>query len=896
MSLLSEHWHAKSIDSAITLLKSSLDGLSQGEADKRLATHGPNQLPTVGPTPAWRLFLRQFCSPLIYVLLAAAVVSMLIGEFQDAGFITAVLLMNAAIGSYQEYHAERSSLALRKLLNSDAHVMRDGEIRQIPAEHVVPGDIVWLESGGRVPGDIRLVSTQNLEVDESMLTGESLAVTKSHEWQGTESTPVADRANMAMAGSMIMRGRSKGIVVATGMQTNIGQVARDITTVSGGQPPLLERIERFTNGITIATVCISLIIGGLAVLVSHYSLLDTFFLIVALAVSAIPEGLPVAITVALSVAAIRMAKRNVIVRRLAAVEGLGSCTLIATDKTGTLTCNELTARELQLANRAVVHVTGEGFVPQGTVTLDQEHQDDESRQLLEQITRAGVLCNEATLTQQDGKWITRGDAVDVALLCLGHKQGMQRQQLLECYPQVNQLPFESEHQFAATYHQDGDQTVVFVKGSPEQVLPMCTDAGDNVATHDIVSGMAKRGLRVLAVATAVLAQPLQSDEVPPRPSNLNWLGFVGLIDPLRATAGEAIQSCQSAGVRVSMITGDHRDTAVAIARDLGLVERDDQVLTGPELAGLSDAELAAAVHRVRVYARVTPNDKLRIVDAIRRAGFFVAVTGDGVNDAPALRTANIGVAMGKMGTDVAREAADLVISDDNFASIVAGIDEGRIAYDNIRKVIFLLTSMGAAELLMVLLAVATGVPVPLLPVQLLWLNLVTDGIQGAALAFEPGEGNTLQRQPRSPLEPIFNRLMIERMLLSVGIVGAGGFLCFSAALWYGWSIAAARNLLLLVMVLFENFHVGNCRSETASILRLSPFSSPFLLIGTLAALGVHVCGMSIPLLQSTLSTEPVSWHVWVIALLVASSVVPALELHKWWWARRHSVNSQLASN
>ena len=886
-------WHTETTSAAMAALKTSHDGLSDDEAAARLALHGLNRLPESPPTPLWWIVLRQFLSPVIYILVLAAVVSAVIGDPQDAGFIAAVLVINAAIGSYQEWQAERSSQALRKLLSFSARVTRGGAVREIPAEHVVPGDVVWLESGNRVPGDMRILQAQGLEVDESMLTGESQAVTKDHTWQGEDSTPVSDRLNMTLAGSMVMRGRSQGLVVATGLQTNIGQLAQDVAASAGGQPPLVERMERFTNYIALGTLGLSLLIGVLAVLVAHYSLLETFFLVVALAVSAIPEGLPVAMTVALSVATIRMANRNVIVRRLTAVEGLGSCTFIATDKTGTLTCNEMTVCEMRLADSAAVNITGEGFTPRGEVSFDALHQDAASRQLLELAVRTGVLCNEADLHQQsDGEWHYHGDAVDVAFLCLGHKLELIRPRLLETYPQIAQIPFEPEHQYAASYHRDGKTIAIHVKGSPERVLAMC----DNTltpeirrVTEELAASMTRKGLRVLALATGEMSGPLSPGDAPPSPSHLRFLGFVGLIDPLRAGAKEAVRQCHEAGVTVAMVTGDHRETALAIARELGLVDTADDVMTGPELQQLSSEQLLQRVGSVRVYARVSPRQKLEIVNALRRAGHYVAVTGDGVNDAPALRAANIGVAMGRMGTDVARDAADLVISDDDFKSIVAGIDEGRIAYDNIRKVIFLLTSMGAAELLMVLLAVATGVPIPLLPVQLLWLNLVTDGIQGVALAFEPGEGDTLRRPPRSPQESIFDRLMIERLAISVSVVGVGGFLTFFAALRLGWTVEDARNLLLLVLVLFENFHVGNCRSETKSSFVSSPFRSPILLFGTVAALLVHVAGMYVPFLQRVLHTNPVNGAVWGVAFLIAFTVVPAMELHKWLWSRRTNV-------
>ncbi|MDA0834649.1 MAG: HAD-IC family P-type ATPase [Planctomycetota bacterium] len=882
-------WSISTDELAAHLKTDSRSGLTTAEARKRLDEYGPNLLPEKGPAPLWLIVLRQFVNPLIYILVAAAAVSVLIGDIKDASFIAVVLFINAVIGAYQEAQAERSSHALRKLLRMHAQVERDGEVREIMADEVVPGDVVWLESGNRVAADLRLLLTQGVEIDESLLTGESMAVTKNAEWKGDNDVTLADRQNMAFAGSMVARGRAKGIVVATGSETHVGQLALDVMGSGGGNPPLLARMERFTNHVAIGTIVASVLIGVTGYVVWNYTPVETFFLVVALAVAAIPEGLPVAMTVALAVATSRMAKRNVIVRRLTAVEGLGSCTLIATDKTGTLTCNELTVREVRLSGGAVYHVTGEGFSPRGEVLFQGATVDHTTDVLLTNTIRAAVLCNEADLHHADGDWVWRGDAVDVAILSVGQKLGLSRESQLDSAPQVNQIPFESERQYSASYHRRGDGTDVFVKGAPERVLEMCAtklSADDRSRLESAALDMAKRGLRVIAVAGGFISPPIASSDTPAHPHDLDLLGFLGMIDPLRPGAREAVADCHSAGVEVTMVTGDHRVTALAIARDLGLAERDDQVMTAVELVGKSDDELADVVGRVRVFARVTPRQKLEIVNAARKAGHYVAVTGDGVNDAPALRAANIGVAMGKAGTDVAREAAELVISDDNFSSIVGGIEEGRIAYDNIRKVIFLLVSMGAAELVMVLLSVITGLPVPLLPVQLLWLNLVTNGIQGVALAFEPGEGDSLKRKPRPPGEPVFNRLMIERIAVSVFVVGVGGFLVYAIAMWLKWDIADARNLLLLVMVLFENFHVGNCRSETKSALALSPLRSPVLFFGTLGAFLVHVAGMYIPFLQGLLATRPIDPWMWAVAIGVSVLVVPAIELHKWYSARQ----------
>jgi magnesium-transporting ATPase (P-type) len=695
---------------------------------------------------------------------------------------------------------------------------------------------------------------------------------------------------MTFAGSLVARGRAKGVAVATGTATSVGQLAVDVMGSGEGKPPLLKRMETFTNYVAVGTLVAAGVIGLLGILVGGYTLVETFFLVVALAVSAIPEGLPVAITVALAVATTRMARRNVIVRQLTAVEGLGSCTLIATDKTGTLTCNELTIREVRLTNGDLFAVTGQGFAPVGDVTHAGRPVARDSSPDLMELVSAAVLCNEADLHHRDGSWGWRGDAVDIAVLSLGGKLGIQRETLLESTPLVDSIPFEPEHQFAASFHQTGSRITVCVKGAPERVLDMCGDRlspADRSRCEALALDMASRGLRVLAVASVPLAQSPHPEEVPPQPRDLTLHGFLGMIDPLRAGVREAVAACHRAGVLVSMVTGDHRVTALAISRELGLADREDQVATAADLEGKTVDELGELVGRVRVFARVTPRQKLRLVEAAQHAGHFVAVTGDGVNDAPALRAANIGVAMGKAGTDVAREASELVLSDDNFSSIVGGIEEGRVAYDNIRKVIYLLVSMGAAELLMVLLAVVTGLPVPLLPVQLLWLNLVTNGIQGVALAFEPDEGDSLRRKPRPPGEPVFNRLMIERTIVAILVVGGGGFLVYDMALRFGFSVVEARNLLLLSMVLFENFHVGNCRSETRSAFALSPLRSPTLFFGTVGAFLIHVAAMYVPFLQNLLSTQPVDVNGWGVALAVSLLIVPAVEFHKVWWARRN---------
>ena len=883
-------WHALRAEEVFAALDSPEHGWSDAEAAELLRSVGPNRLPVRALPGLPRILVRQFHSPLVYVLMIASAVSFAIGETTDALFILAVLALNASIGGIQEWRAERSSHALQRLLRTRATVERNRETKEIDGEDVVPGDIVWLESGNRVPADLRLVLTHGLEVDESLLTGESYPVLKDQECLGTEETPLGDRCNMAFAGSVVSRGRGRGVVVATGIATVVGALAVDVTAAEGGKPPLLVRMERFTRVIGVSVLIAAFVIAAVGVVLRGIGIGPMIVFAVALAVSAIPEGLPVAMTVALSVATRRMARRGVIVRRLAAVEGLGSCTLIATDKTGTLTCNELTVVRAVLPDGTSLNVTGVGYAPEGKVVIDGDPADPQNHAVVQRLALVAALCNEGRLYHRGGQWSWRGDPTDVAMLAFAHKLGCDREAALIERPQVNEIAFEPERRYAATFHRVEGRIAVFVKGAPERVLEMCDWTAREAESPDSLIGaaetLAHQGCRVLALADGTAPEASGPAETPAEPAALNFLGFVGMIDPLRAGAKEAIAACRTAGIEVTMITGDHPVTAWAISRDLGLAASSDEVVNGTALAELDQAALISLVRTTRVFARVSPHQKLDIVEAARAAGHFVAVTGDGVNDAAALRAANIGVAMGREGTDVAREAAELVISDDNFATIAAGIEEGRVAYDNVRKVIYLLISTGGAEVVLVLLAVATGLPLPLLPVQLLWLNLVTNGIQDVALAFEPREQDVLRRPPRAPSERIFNRLMIERTIVGGLVIGTVGFGAYRWMLDAGWTIESARNALLLLMVLFENVHIGNCRSETVSAFRLSPLRSPVLLAGTVIAFTIHALALYVPALRGILGTEPVALGTWAMLVTLALSVSVAMELHKWSWTLR----------
>jgi len=887
--------HAQAAPAVLEALRTSAGGLTAEEVAARTAAFGPNALPHAEPPAVWVVILRQFKSPLIYVLLAAAMVSLLIREWSDAGFIFGVLVINAIIGAYQEFSAERSAQALQKLLTLHAHVIRGDEECEFDAEQLVPGDVVVLEPGSKVPADLRLFDSHSLAVDESLLTGESLPVSKDSGALCAEDAPLGDRVNMAFAGTLVSAGRGRGAVVATAIDTELGQIAASVLGRESAKPPLTLRMERFTNLIAIA-VGLSALLVAIISLARGVPLAEIFLLAVALAVSAIPEGLPVALTVALAVGMARMARRNVIVRRLVAVEALGSCTYIASDKTGTLTVNQLTVRRVQLPDQPPWEVTGEGLSPEGAFVLLQGASLEAHAHGLARLCRAAALANEGAYLRRDDEWEGHGDAVDVALLVLAHKAGITRPGAIAAAPVVDAIPYESEARYAASLNRHPDGPRVSVKGAVETVLAMCermaTAAADAPLDRDAMlaqaASLAAEGYRVLALADGEVSVGPTEELARRHLDGLTFLGLVAMVDPLRPEAKEAVDACGRAGIAVAMVTGDHPETAYAIARDLGLAESREQVVTGPELLEADRrGELAVdqLVGSARVFARIEPHQKLQVVESLQRRGEFVAVTGDGVNDAPALRAAHVGVAMGKAGTDVARETAELVITDDNFASIVAGIEEGRVAYANIRKVIFLLISTGAAEILLFALALIADVPLPLLAVQLLWLNLVTNGIQDVALAFEPAEGHELRRPPRRPREPIFNRIMVERTLLSAVVIGVVAFIAYQWLLQQGVPVEAARNETLLLMVLFENVQAFNSRSETLSVFGHSPLRNKLLLIGTLTAQAVHIGAMYTPGLNDILGIQPVSFEHWLELLGLALVLLIAMEAHKAWWRR-----------
>ncbi|WP_019178658.1 cation-translocating P-type ATPase [Methanomassiliicoccus luminyensis] len=899
----SPDWHALSIEKAYELLETTSGGLSEAASEQRLREFGPNELPSEKSPGIFRIFLRQFLSPLIYVLIAAGAIALFVGEMLDAGFIFIVILINAVVGTIQEAKAEKEAEQLQRLIRTTARVRRGGTEVTVPAEGLVPGDIVLLESGNVVPADIRLASAVSLAIDESLLTGEAVAIDKRAE-RAEAGAPVSDRWDMAFAGSTVVRGRGEGAVVGTGLRTEIGEIAETVSQTEKTKPPLLIRMERFSKQISYVVVAAAAAMSVFALL-RGVPLLDVFFLAIALAVAAIPEGLPVAVTIALAVRVKKMAERHVLIRRLAAVESLGSCTTIASDKTGTLTVNKQTVKVLVLPGMEPLRASGEGYEGEGEILTESGAPPGErERAMAMRIVEAGILCNDGTLVRSEGGWKHSGDSMDVALLSLGYKTGMDPAGVRASVNEIASIPFESERRYAAKFYSRGGGPEAAVKGALEVVLPMCSrvmgEEGplplDNDAMERESHRLMSQGYRVLAVAGGEVGEDAASSPDGRGLRGLTLLGLVGFIDPPRQEAKAAIEKAKCAGIKTIMVTGDHPSTALTIAGDLGIASGPEQLVSGRELEELGGPEVPKFVDRVkqgRVFARVTPIQKLEIVDVLINEGEFVAVTGDGVNDAPALKKANIGVAVGS-GTDVAKGSSSIIVTDDNFASIIAGVEEGRYAYENIRKVTYLLVSTGVAEITLFILALLFGLPgeggailLPLMAIQLLWLNVVTNGIQHIALAMEGGDPNVMNLPPRDPSEGMFDRLMVREVAVSGLTIGAMAFTLFYLLVEaFGRSPFEATNLTFLFMVLIENVHVFNCRSERESILRIPAGRNRYIFVAVLAAQAVNLIAMHVPLTQELLSIAPVSLTEWLTLLAYAAILVAVMEVFKYFERKR----------
>ncbi len=881
--------HALSVAELLILLDTDVhQGLAEEEAERRLARFGRNVLPPPRKLPPWQRFLLQFHNPLIYVLLVAGLVTLLLGEFPDATVIFGVVFVNAVVGFIQESRAEQALEALLQYLQNEATVIRSRLKRRLPAAELVPGDVVLLEPGDKVPADIRLVHTHELRVDESLLTGESVPVLK-HAAVIDATSSLADRSNMAFCGTLVTSGRGTGIVVATGGATELGRIHQLVATTEGMDTPLIRKIRSFSRVLTVAILALA----GLTFAVGLWRgqpIGEVFLAAVALAVAAIPEGLPAAITVTLALGVSRMARRHAIIRRMPAVEALGSTTVICSDKTGTLTENQMTVSAIW-AGTEKFEVTGTGYVPEGSIVSEAGAPLLTLPNALIECLRAGVLCNDSRLEKKGNKWTIVGDPTEAALIVAARKAGFDTDGLSQTFLRVGSLPFESQRQFMATMHRTPTGgSVLYVKGAVEKVLELSRtmlDAEGNEIPLDrervlqAVERLAAEGLRVLAFARRLWPEALHSFE-PHQVGGLVFLGLQGMFDPPRAEAASAVRSCLQAGIAVKMVTGDHAVTAAAIARRLlltGAPDVEPKVVTGAELARCSESDLPQLVDDAHVFARVTPEQKLHLVRALQARRHVVAVTGDGVNDAPALKQADIGVAMGS-GTEVAKEAAAMVLTDDNFRSIVAAVEEGRGVFDNLTKFIVWTLPTNLGEGLVLLAALAAGTLLPILPVQVLWINMATAICLGMMLAFEPKERDIMLRPPRDPEAPILTPLLILRMLLVSGIMLGGAFGIFIWEQRMGSSVAEARTAAVNVFVLVELFYLYNCRSLKNSPLSQGLFSNPWVNWGVLIMIVLQIAFTYVPHMQYFFHSAPISLEAWSRAAFIGLLAAVVVELEK----------------
>ncbi len=882
---MTEKWHTRSTDEVLHALNSNRNGLTETEAKERLSRYGANELKGKKKTSPVIVFLKQFLSPLIYVLAAAAIISLVVSHYIDAIVIFGILLANAIVGFTQETRAEKAMEALNRLAAPKAKVRRNGVIKQLPTREIVPGDIIILETGDKVPADARLIETSNLKINESPLTGESMPVEKNAHG-AAEDVSVADRKNIAYMGTIITYGRATAVVTLTGMATEIGKIANAIHDVKPEPTPLQKSISKLSKYIIFLVLGL-LVIMVLAGVLRRMEWLELFLVAVAAAVSAIPEGLPAVVTVVLSLGMRTMAHRNAIIRKLVAVETLGSATVICSDKTGTLTLNEMTVRSIYTGGRWI-EVTGDGYEPKGIFQENKQNINPDDNDALSAHLKIGTLCNDALLTSDNGNSAIYGDPTEGALVVAAAKAGMEKEVLEKHHPRIAEIPFQSEKQYMATLHSESNGRTVYMKGSVEktlafsnyimqnnQVMPL-TEA-ERGTILQAASVMGKQALRVMATAYLDVNTDFESLTEEYIKGKMVFAGLSGMADPPREEAKESIRLCRNAGIRVIMITGDHKDTAESIARQLNMPQ--GKVITGIELQQMSDEELSREIENIHVFARIEPLHKLRIVNALKSQGHTVAMTGDGVNDAPALKAANIGIAMGITGTDIAKEASDMVLADDNFASVVAAVEEGRSIFQRLRNVIFFLMGTNLGELIALTLSVTILGKAPLLAVQIIWINLVTDTAVGIPLGLEPKIGDELNNPPRHPKVGLIFPGLLTRVAVMAGLMGIGVFLIFNWAQRI-MSIEEARSVAFCSMVVFEWFRAFNARSDEIPLLKLGIFRNRALIISLSVAILLQMAVIYIPFLQVAFGTKPMTLMEWGIAVLAGGSLFLLEELRK----------------
>ena len=882
-------WHAISGDEAVQAQTSEADGLSESEAQRRLEHHGPNRLQAATRRGPIRRFLIQFNNVLIYVLLAAAVVTFLLEHWVDTGVILAVVVVNAVIGFLQEGKAERALDAIRDLLSPQAVVLRGGDRKTIDAAELVPGDIVVLQPGDKIPADLRLLESRDLRVDEAVLSGESEAVAKNTEAVAPDAA-LGDRRDMAFSGTLVTYGRGHGVVVATGDSTEIGRINQMLAEVETLTTPLLQQITRFGRVLAAAILALAAALFAFGILVRDYTAAEMFLGAVGLAVAAIPEGLPAIITITLAIGVQAMARRNAIIRLLPAVETLGAVSTIASDKTGTLTRNEMTVSRVVTPERSL-SVTGAGYDPKGSIYWGDEHLEPREQPDLQAVARAALLCNDASVTLAEGDWHMQGSPTEGALVTLGLKSHLDHHYLAQELPRRDTIPFASEHKFMATLHNDhAGHGFVYVKGAPERVLAMCnTELKEGESRpldprvwRERAEALADEGQRVLALAFKPAAtdsgSELSFDAVG---TGLTLVGLVGIMDPPREEAVAAVAECQRAGIQVMMITGDHALTARSIGAQIGIGDG-EHVLTGPDLDAMSDEQLRETVAEVAIYARVSPEHKLRLVEALQaRGGAIVGMTGDGVNDAPALKRANVGIAMGIKGTEVAKEAAEMVLADDNFATITRAVRAGRTVYDNIKKSILFILPTNGGEALTILGAVLLGTMLPITPVQVLWVNMITAVTLALALAFDPAEHDVMDRTPRDPNEALLSPFMVFRIVYVSLILVAGTFGLFLWQRSTGADIEQARTVAVNTLVVFEAFYLLNTRRMRRPLRSLEDITGNRYVLAAIAAVVIfQLLWTYVPAFNHLFGSTPLGLGAWGAILATGLGVLVLVELEK----------------
>lgn len=885
-------WHNCSPQQVLETLKTADDGLSQAEASMRLERYGANQLQPPKPQSWVIRFLLQFHNVLIYILLVASLMTAFLGHWIDSGVILGVVVINAIIGFIQEGKAEKALNAIRRMLSLSAIVLREGQRLQIPAEQLVPGDVVLLQSGDKVPADLRLLHCKNLRIEEAALTGESEPVDKSTQPVDTN-VAIGDRFCMAYSGTLVVYGQGTGVVVATGDRTEIGRISQMIAQVDKLVSPLLRQMAVFGRWLTLFIVLLAAAIFVYGLFLRDYPIDEIFMAAVSMAIAAIPEGLPAIMTITLALGVQSMARRNAIVRRLPAVESLGAVTVICTDKTGTLTRNEMTVQQAMTVDN-LLQVSGVGYEPKGGFSKDEKQIEITDYPDMLELFRAGLLCNDARLHPGESEWITHGDPTEVALITLAMKAGLDPEYEQQSLPRIDVIPFESQHCFMATLHRHAKQSLIYVKGAPEKVLAMCShqhcQGGSQPLQsdfwHTAILKYSATGQRILAIARHAVSMEQQTLKFSDVETGFTLLGLVGIIDPPREEAVNAVRQCHTAGIRVKMITGDHRATACAIGAQLGIGDG-QRVITGVELDAMNEKQLREAAADVDIFARANPEHKLRLVSALQDKGEIVAMTGDGVNDAPALKRADIGVAMGQKGTEVAKEAAEMILTDDNFASIAHAVEEGRTVYDNIRKtVVFILpTSCGEAGIL--LLAIILGMALPITPVQILWVNMVTTVTLAISLSFERPEQGVMSRPPHDPNASILSGFLVWRIVFVALLMICGGFALYLWEIQEGSSVELGRTVVVNVLVMCEIVYLFNCRYLTASVLSgRDLLGNRYILLAVAILLILQLLFTYLPVMQQLFGTVALDGAAWGRIMAVSVTLFLLIEFEKYLWRYR----------